>query len=121
MEIRRSQGNVPQRRGAENVFVALGVRHRVAAGIAGAGLPLAVVNPAQVRAFARATGRLAKTDRLDAEVISHFAEAVRPAPRPLASEAAQGLAELVARRRQLVEMIGMERNRQRAATRSTKA
>jgi transposase len=87
----------------------------VAAGIAGAGLPLAVVNPAQVRAFARATGRLAKTDRLDAEVISHFAEAVRPAPRPLASEAAQGLAELVARRRQLVEMIGMERNRQRAA------
>jgi transposase len=70
----------------------------VAAGIAGAGLPLAVVNPAQVRAFARASGRLAKTDRLDAEVISHLAEAVRPAPRPLASEAAQGLAELVARR-----------------------
>ena len=87
----------------------------VAAGIAGAGLPLAVVNPAQVRAFARATGRLAKTDRLDAEVIAHFAEAVRPEPRPLPSEAAQGLAELVARRRQLVEMIGMERNRQRTA------
>jgi transposase len=87
----------------------------VAAGIAGAGLPLAVVNPAQVRAFARATGRLAKTDRLDAELIAHFAEAVRPEPRPLASEAAQGLAEMVARRRQLVEMIGMERNRQRTA------
>src|SRR4051812_34708509 len=87
----------------------------VAAGIAGAGLPLAVVNPAQVRAFARATGRLAKTDRLDAELIAHFAEAVRPEPRPLASEAAHALAEMVARRRQLVEMIGMERNRQRTA------
>jgi transposase len=86
-----------------------------AAGIAGAGLPLAVVNPAQVRAFARATGRLAKTDRLDAELIAHFAEAVRPEPRPLASEAAQGLAEMVARRRQLVEIIGMEHNRQRTA------
>jgi transposase len=70
----------------------------VAAGIAAAGLPLAVVNPAQIRAFARATGRLAKTDRLDAAVIAHFAEAVRPEPRSLASEAAQGLAELVARR-----------------------
>jgi transposase len=58
----------------------------VAAGIAAAGLPLAVVNPAQIRA----TGRLAKTDRLDAAVIAHFAEAVRPEPRPLASEAAQG-------------------------------
>ena len=80
----------------------------VAAGIAGAGLPLAVVNPAQIRAFARATGRLAKTDRLDAGLIAHFAEAVHPEPRPLASEAAQGLAEMVARRRQLVEMIGME-------------
>ena len=87
----------------------------VAAGIAGAGLPLAVVNPTQVRAFARATGRLTKTDRRDAELIAHFAEAVRPEPRPLASKAAQGLAEMVARRRQLVEMIGMERNRQRTA------
>ena len=87
----------------------------VAAGIAGAGLPLAVVNPAQIRAFARATGRLAKTDRLDAGLIAHFAEAVHPEPRPLASEAAQGLAEMVARRRQLVEMIGMERNRHRTA------
>ena len=87
----------------------------VAAGIAAAGLPLAVVNPAQIRAFARATGRLAKTDRLDAAVIAHFAEAVRPEPRPLASEAAQEDAEQVARRRQLVEMIGMETNRRRSA------
>lgn len=87
----------------------------VAAALAGAELPLAVVNPAQVRAFGRATGRLAKTDRLDAALIAHFAEAVRPAPRPIASEQAQALAELVARRRQVVEMIGMESNRRRQA------
>lgn len=87
----------------------------VAAAIAGAGLPLAVVNPRQIRDFARATGRLAKTDRLDAEVIALFAERVRPEPRPLLDAAAQALAELVARRRQIVEMIGMEQNRARQA------
>jgi transposase len=87
----------------------------VAAAIAGAGLPLAVVNPAQVRAFGCATGRLAKTDRLDAALIAHFAEAIRPASRPVASEQAQALAELVTRRRQVVEMIGMESSRRRQA------
>jgi transposase len=87
----------------------------VAAGLAGAGLPLAVVNPAQIRAFARAVGRLAKTDRLDAEVIARFAEAVRPEARPVPGPEAQALAELVVRRRQLVEMIGMENNRRRQA------
>jgi len=87
----------------------------VAAGLAGAGLPLAVVNPAQIRAFARAVGRLAKTDRLDAEIIARFADQVRPAPRPVADAQAQALAELVARRRQLVAMIGMESNRRRQA------
>ena len=87
----------------------------VAAALAGAGLPLAVVNPRQVRDFARATGRLAKTDALDAEAIARFAEAIRPEPRPLAGEDAQALSELVARRRQLVEMIGMEKNRARQA------
>lgn len=87
----------------------------VAAALAGAGLPLAVVNPAQVRAFARAVGRLAKTDRLDAGLIARFAEQVRPAPRPVADEQARALAELVTRRRQLVEMIGMEGNRRRQA------
>lgn len=87
----------------------------VAAALAAAGLPLAVVNPAQVRAFARAVGRLAKTDRLDSEVIARFAEQVRPAPRPVATAQVQALAELVARRRQLVEMIGMESNRRRQA------
>jgi transposase len=87
----------------------------VAATVAAAGLPLAVVNPAQIRAFARAIGRLAKTDRLDAELIARFAEQIRPTPRPVASAQAQALAELVARRRQLVEMIGMESNRKRQA------
>jgi transposase len=87
----------------------------VAAAVAAAGLPLAVVNPAQIRAFAKAIGRLAKTDRLDAELIARFAEQVRPAPRPVAGEQARTLAELVARRRQLVEMIGMEGNRRRQA------
>ncbi len=85
----------------------------VAAAVAGAGLPLAVVNPAQVRAFARAVGRLAKTDRLDAGTIARFAEQVRPELRPVASEQARALAELVVRRRQIVEMIGMESNRRR--------
>ena len=87
----------------------------VAAALAGAGLPLAVVNPRQIRAFARAIGRLAKTDALDAEVIALFAERIRPEPRPLADAASQALADLVARRRQVVEMIGMEANRRRQA------
>jgi transposase len=87
----------------------------VAAALAAAGLPLAVVNPRQIRAFARSTGRLAKTDRLDAEVIALFAERVRPQPRPVPDAEAQALGELVARRRQLVEMIGMESNRQHQA------
>lgn len=84
----------------------------VAAALAAAKLPLAVVNPRQIRDFARSIGRLAKTDRLDAEVIALFAERVRPEPRPVADEDALALGELVARRRQLVEMIGMEKNRQ---------
>jgi transposase len=85
----------------------------VAAALAGAGLPLAVINPRQIRDFARATGRLAKTDALDAKAIALFAERIRPEPRALAAPEAQALAEVVARRRQLVEMIGMEANRKR--------
>jgi transposase len=83
----------------------------VAGTLAAAGLPLVVVNPRQIRDFARATGRLAKTDRLDAEAIAHFAEAVQPAPRPVPDAAAQALGELVTRRRQLVEMITSEGQR----------
>ena len=85
----------------------------LAATLASAGLPVAVVNPRQIRAFARATGQLAKTDALDARVIAHFAEAVRPAPRPVPDEQAQALGELTARRRQLVDMLGAEQNRRR--------
>jgi transposase len=87
----------------------------VTASLSGAGLPLAVVNPRQIRDFARATGRLAKTDALDAHIIALFAERVRPEPRPIADADSQTLAELIARRRQVVEMIGMESNRLRQA------
>lgn len=87
----------------------------VASAIAAAGLPLAVVNPRQIRDFARATGKLAKTDRLDAEAIAHFAEAIHPGPRPVATQEAKALGELVARRRQIIEMIGAETNRRKQA------
>jgi transposase len=85
----------------------------VVATLANADLPVAVVNPRQIRDFARATGQLAKTDTLDARVIALFAEAVRPAPRPVPDEQAQALGELIARRRQLVDMLGAEHNRRR--------
>jgi transposase len=88
----------------------------VAAAVAGAELPLAVVNPRQIRSFAKALGRLAKTDALDAEVIALFGEAIRPQPRPLPSTEAQALGEMVARRRQLIEMIVAETNRRRHLT-----
>lgn len=85
----------------------------VAAAVGSAGLPLAVVNPRQIRDFARATGKLAKTDALDAAAIAHFAQAVHPEPRPLPDAQAQELGELVARRRQVIEMMVAERNRGR--------
>ena len=88
----------------------------VAAALATAGLPLVVVNPRQIRDFARAAGQLAKPDRLDARIIARFAEAMRPEPRPIPDAAAQALGELVARRRQIVEMIGAESNRRRHLT-----
>lgn len=86
-----------------------------AAAIAGATLPLAIVNPAQVRHFAQAVGKRAKTDPIDAEVIARFAEAVKPEPRPLPDEQARLLGELVARRRQIIEMIVAERQREKRA------
>lgn len=88
-----------------------GFEMTVAAAIAGAGLPLVVVNPAQVRHYAQALGRRAKTDTVDAEVIARFAEATRPAPRPLPDEATQALADLVTRRRQIIAMMVAERQR----------
>lgn len=79
--------------------------------LAHAGVPVAVVNPRQVRDFARALGRLAKTDALDASLLATFAERVRPAPRPLPDAAARHLDSLVTRRRQIVEMLTAEKNR----------
>ena len=90
-----------------------GFEQVVAAGLAGAGLPVEVVNPRQIRDFARALGRLAKTDRIDAAVIALFAERVRPEPRPLPNEQARELDALVTRRRQVIEMIVAEGNRAR--------
>jgi transposase len=87
-----------------------------AAALAAAVLPVVVVNPAQIRAFAKAVGQRAKTDPIDASVIAHFAEATRPEPRPLPDEATRLLADLVARRRQIIEMIGAERQRERHLT-----
>ena len=92
-----------------------GFETMVAAALAGASLPLAVVNPRQIRNFAKALGKLAKTDRIDAEVIALFAEKIGPQARTVATPQAQALGELVARRRQVVEMIGMEANRRRRA------
>lgn len=83
----------------------------VAAAVGAAGVPLVVVNPAQVRHYAQALGRRAKTDKVDAAVIANFAAATKPEPRPLPDEATRLLADLVARRRQIVVMMGAERQR----------
>jgi len=88
----------------------------VAGAIVGRGIDVAVVNPRQVRDFAKATGVLAKTDRIDARVLARFAEAVRPEPRPLPTAEAKELDEYLSRRRQLVDMLTMEKNRQSIAT-----
>jgi transposase len=87
----------------------------VAAGLASAGLPVVVVNPAQVRAFANALGKRAKTDPIDAAVIAHFVAATQPEIRPLRDEETRLLADLVARRRQIVAMIVAERQREKSA------
>lgn len=85
----------------------------VVASLAAAGLPMLVVNPAQIRAFANALGKRAKTDPIDALVIARFVAATKPEPRPLPDEATQRLADLVARRRQIIAMMVAERQRQK--------
>jgi len=85
----------------------------VAAGLAAAGVPLLIVNPAQVRAFAQALGKRAKTDPIDAAVIAHFIEATNAQPRPLPDETTRLLADLVTRRRQIIDMIIAEGQRDR--------
>lgn len=81
---------------------------------------MAVVNPRQARDFARATGRLAKTDRIDAYVLAHFAEAVRPTPRAVPEEEAYVFGAILARRRQIVEMLTAENNRLGTAPRAVR-
>lgn len=94
----------------------------VAAALAAAGLPVVVVNPAQVRAFALALGRRAKTDPIDAAVIARFAEATRPELRPMPDAETVALADLVARRRQIIAMIGAENQRlKRASSRTARS
>lgn len=87
----------------------------LAIALASAKVPLAVVNPGQVRHFAKATGQLAKTDAIDARVLARFGEAVKPEPRDLADDESLELAALVARRSQLVEMLTQENNRRQMA------
>ena len=93
-----------------------GLELSLVAALAAAALPVVVVNPRQVRDFARATGKLAKTDSLDAAVLAHFAEAVRPPVRPLRDAETQALNSLAARRHQVMTMLVSEKNRLSAAT-----
>ena len=106
---------VEQLRGVAPTQVVLeatgGYELAVVSALAAAALPIVIVNPRQVRDFAKATGRLAKTDRLDAAVLARFAEQVRPEARPLATAEQQELDALLTRRRQLIDMLTAEKNR----------
>jgi len=88
-----------------------GIERDLVVALAEADLPVVVVNPRQVRDFARATGRLAKTDKIDAKVLAHFASAINPDLRPVKDVACQRLTDHVSRRRQIVGMIAQEKNR----------
>lgn len=88
----------------------------VASALAMEKLPLVIINPRQIRDFAKAIGRLAKTDSIDAAVLAHFAAVIRPEERPLRDQKTEELAELVARRRQLLGMIVAEKNRLQRAS-----
>jgi transposase len=92
-----------------------GLERAVVAAMVEADLPVAVINPRQTREFARATGRLAKTDTIDADDLAFFGEAIRPEARPLPDAAVESLSSLNSRRRQLVKMLTAERNRLRTA------
>ncbi len=92
-----------------------GLELPMVAALAASNLPVVVVNPRQVRDFARATGKLAKTDALDAQVLAHFAEAIRPLPRSLPDTETQSLTALVARRNQVMGMLVAEKNRLRTS------
>jgi len=93
-----------------------GFERVVVASLGAAGLPVVVVNPAQVRAFAQALGKRAKTDPIDAAVIARFALATKPAIRPLADAETRALADLIIRRRQIIQMIGAESQREKRSS-----
>jgi transposase len=93
-----------------------GLEFPLVASLASAGIPVAVINPRQARDFAKATGKWAKNDAIDAQCLAHFGEAVRPQPRPLPDETVRALEALLARRRQLLEMATMEQNRWQSCT-----
>lgn len=97
-----------------------GLERALAVELSAAGVALRIINARHVRHFAKATGLLAKTDRLDAEALMRFAQRLKPEPRPIASEQTLALQALIVRRRQLVEMLAMERNRLRTAHRGVK-
>jgi transposase len=97
-----------------------GLEQAVTTALNQAGVAVVVSNPRRVRAFAKALGKLAKTDRIDAQVLARYGEAVRPEVRALATEAAQELQALVLRRQQLVEIVSAERNR-KSSVRSERA
>ena len=97
-----------------------GLERSVSGTLGSAQLPVVVVNPRQVRDFAKALGQLAKTDRIDAEVLARFAEAIRPPLRPLPDKVSLELRALIARRRQLIEMIVAEKNRLSAASKAVR-
>jgi transposase len=88
-----------------------GLERPVAGALAAAGIPVAVVNPRQARDFARATGKLAKTDKIDAQILARFGEAVRPEPRPIPEREAREFSAILARRRQIIDMLTAENNR----------
>lgn len=88
-----------------------GLETAAASALTVAGLPCAVINPRQARDFAKATGQLAKTDRLDAGVLAQFADRIRPTPRPMPDPETKALSDLMSRRRQLIEMVTAEKNR----------
>jgi transposase len=110
---------VPRLRSMRPTLIVLeatgGLELPVLAALASSGLPVVAVNPRQVRDFAKATGKLAKTDAIDARVLAHFADGVRPTVRPLADAATRKLGALVTRRRQLVDMLTAEENRRKTA------
>jgi transposase len=97
-----------------------GLEAPVTAALATAGLPVVVINPRQARDFAKATGTLAKTDVLDARMLARFGEALKPAVRPLRDEETRALEALLTRRRQIIDMLTMEKNRLHTATKAVR-